>query len=55
MDIKRISYGELTHEIAATKRLLNDQYISPPRKRDLTKYLWRLNQEVRRRTSGTRG
>lgn len=49
MKTETATLDELKYEIVATKRLLNDQFISPPRKRDLTKYLWRLQREVRRR------
>ena len=45
MDVKKASDGELAHEIIATKRLLADQFISGPRKRDLLKYMKRLKRE----------
>lgn len=35
-------------KIADVRRQLNRETISPPRKRDLTKYLWRLRKEQRK-------
>ena len=49
MDVKKASTKEIEFEIAATRRLLSDHYISGPRKRDLTKYLWRLQRELKGR------
>ena len=38
----------LCEKIADTKRQLSNPKISGPRKRDLTKYLWRLEREYGR-------
>lgn len=55
MDVKKASDGELAHEIIATKRLLADQFISGPRKRDLLKYMKRLKRERYERGWGKHG
>ena len=39
---------DIAEKIADTKRQLNNPRISPCRKRDLTKHLWRLQRELRR-------
>lgn len=38
----------LEEKIKDTRKQLNDPKISAPRKRDLTKYLWRLQNEQRK-------
>lgn len=50
MDVKKATLDELDYEIMATRRLLSDRFISGPRKRDLTKYLWKLQIERKGRS-----